>query len=123
MFGSGDIGKRSADAAEYVARLTYPASWAWGAATALLGDVGDRTPGWVRRAIEFGVPTEAAVEVMREFRVSRTAGIALLSVMPDDWGTARDIVLELTTSDLRELAVPELDRRAIVGTREAGLHT
>ena len=114
IFGSSDLGKRSADAALQMGRIAYPSSWAWGAATAIMGEDGEALPTWIRHGIEFGVPTETAVELIRNFGISRASSVALSSVLSPNWSSAEAELLDLGESDLRALGVTEIDRRMLV---------
>jgi hypothetical protein len=100
LFSSSNDGERAADAAELLGRLSYPASWAWLGAVALLGDRVEAMPRWIRTAIEHGVPSEVAVKIVEEIGLARPAAVGLSELVSHDWETASD--------ELREIPVEQL---------------
>src|SRR5262249_20533497 len=95
-------------------RIAYPSSWAWGAAVAILGEDGESLPSWIRLGIEYGVPTETSVELIRNYGISRASSVALSSALSSNWADAEAELLDLSESDLRSLGVTEIDRRMLM---------
>jgi hypothetical protein len=56
IFSSENAADRASDAAEQLARIAYPASWAWSGIRVLAGELGDSTPSWIAQAILAGTP-------------------------------------------------------------------
>lgn len=113
IFASTNSGRRASDAAEQMGRLSYPASWAWGAVVAMLGEKGDELPGWIRRAIELGVPTETSVELVRALGLSRAGATRLNTVLSSSWDLGEAELMDISESELRRLGLPGHDRKAI----------
>lgn len=90
LFGGTDQAKRISDATEYVGKLTYPAAWVWSGAQIVAGDFGKQFPGFLRGAIEFGVPNETAVQLIERCRLTRPAAMTVASLAGPDWATASD---------------------------------
>lgn len=109
LFSSTDPAKRAADAADFLGRLAYPASWSWSAALAMADA---ELPTWVRRAIEWGVPSATAVSLIETRGLSRRgAGLIASQARSDLFGedidalfsewSPQDVVgLGLTRSDM-----------------------
>jgi hypothetical protein len=110
LFSSENRGVRASDAADYLGRLSYPASWAWAAGLAMLGPAGDEFPSWIRKSIEWGVPSQVATELIRKVGLSRRGALMLsdaLDVGPDD---AVEAAAELSETDLDSLGLTSLDK-------------
>jgi hypothetical protein len=116
LFSSEDPGVRSSDAAEQLGRLSYPASWTWSAALAMWGSDGERAPSWIRRAIEWGVSSASAVELMSRLRISRDSATLLASRLGAEPEPAMDGLTELSEEDLIQLGLPRADRRSILAS-------
>ncbi len=119
-FSNDDLGKRASDAAEQMGRLAYPAAWAWSAVGALIGEEGDNLPGWIRRAIEFGVPSESAVEFVRTMNASRGGAVLLSQNLSPRWDIAEAMLMDVSVLDLQEIGLARADIRAVLPLRDGG---
>jgi hypothetical protein len=113
LFSSEEPGVRAADAAEQMGRLAYPASWTWSAVLAMWGKDGEETPSWVRRAIEWGVSSASAVEMITKMRISRDSATLLAFQLGPQADLALEALKELSEADLVDLGIPRADRRAL----------
>lgn len=93
LFGGNDQAKRISDATEYVGKLTYPSAWVWSGAQLVAGDLGKQFPGFLRGAIEYGVPNETAVQVIERGRLTRPAAMTIASMAGTDWAAATEWLL------------------------------
>jgi hypothetical protein len=100
LFSAKTPGERAADASELVGRLAYPAAWAWLGSIAMLGDRVETVPGWIRAAIESGVPSEVAVRIVEEVGVARPAAVALSKLLSVEWDMAVQELLDFGFEDL-----------------------
>jgi hypothetical protein len=82
--------KRTSYATEYIGKITYPAGWAWSAAQVLLEGIEIELPGFMRDAIEFGVPSEAAAALVRIGHLTHSAALSVASMAGFQWEAARD---------------------------------
>jgi hypothetical protein len=117
-FGSSDVASRASDAAEHLNRVAPLAAWAWGAAIAMIGDKGKDVPNWIRGAIELGINTEAGVELMQQYGVSRACAVVLSAALAPDWDTAQFQLADLSTQDLRNFGVTAVDRQLLLPADE-----
>jgi|GEM_PF-6688598 len=90
LFGGSQEHKRTSDATEYIGKITYPAGWAWSAAQVLIEGDGVELPSFMRDAIEFGVPSEAAAALVRVGHLTRSAALSVASMAGSQWDAARD---------------------------------
>jgi hypothetical protein len=109
MFGGTDAGKRAADAAELLGRLSYPAAWTWSAVSAMLGVAGESLPPWIRRSIEYGVPGHVGVELIEQVGLTRSGAVAAASLVSSDWDRAADALMDLALDDLAPGLVADSD--------------
>lgn len=91
LFGKDDVGARAADAADQMGRVAYPAGWAWSSILAMAG-LRTTVPGWVRRAVQLGVPTETAVRLIDAVPLSRQGAIRMAVATEANWENARDLI-------------------------------
>ena len=108
LFGGRDEAKRTSDATEHIGRLTYPASWAWSGAKVLAGSLGDSFPAFIRSAIELGLPSEAATELVAQAGVTRSAALAVTAVTGPEWSAVLDWVGR-HDDELPDLGLTSLD--------------
>jgi len=111
LFGGTDQSKRVSDAAEYVGKLAYPASWVWSAGAVLRGE--PTLPSFIRGAIELGLPSEAAVVASQTLGVTRSAALVLAELGGEAWrdcsewlrsdSALDDLSYRLTLSDLERI--------------------
>ncbi len=112
-FSGGDDEARTADAAEWVGRVTYPAGWCW-SGIRMLSDRGEEAiPAWIRSGIEFGVPSESCAQLMLATGISRTGAVALGRTLPSAWSSARPKLADLDYADIRSVGLTEGDARRI----------
>lgn len=90
LFGGSDETKRVSDATEYIGKLSYPASWVWSAVQVLAKDSGIVIPTFVRGSIEYGLPTEGAVQLASRAGVTRAAAVRIASLAGSSWAEVRD---------------------------------
>jgi replicative superfamily II helicase len=109
IFSSTDAGVRAADAAEYVGRMSYAAAWSWSATLAMLAELGDEFPSWIRRSVEWGVPNETAVELMARLGVSRTGALQLSEQLGPNWTEAAPAMEDVQDLELRDRGVSNAD--------------
>ena len=91
LFGGRDEPKRTSDATEHIGRLTYPASWAWSGAKVLAGELGDDLPGFIRNAIELGLPSEAATQLVTQARLTRSAALVVTEFTGPEWNSVLEV--------------------------------
>lgn len=96
LFGGTDSSKRTSDVSEYLGRVCYPAAWAWSAARAISGAVGEELPSFMRQAIELGVPTESACYLIRELGMTRPGALSV-SIRAGD--TTSEVLQWISSSD------------------------
>ena len=113
IFSSEIPGERASDVAEQLGRVAYPAAWAWSAFAAMLGSHGDLVAPWIRSAIELGVPSETAVEIIRHYSISRSSAVTLARALVPVWEVAQDSLVELSDLDFRDMKIPASDRTLI----------
>lgn len=110
MFGGKDIHKLVSDAADYIGRLTYAASWTWSAARVLLGETKQgQIPGFIRQALEFGVPSETAAHLVQSWELTRPGAIAVARMTNARWDIAKDLIAELDEDAAASLDLTRLD--------------
>jgi replicative superfamily II helicase len=114
LFSSEDPGARASDAADYLGRLAYPASWSWAAALAMLGSVGDDFPSWVRNSIEWGVPSHVGTELMRRVGLSRRGALLLSQTLDVEADQATEAAAELSETEMESLGLTELDKSRLL---------
>jgi hypothetical protein len=117
LFGGKDESKRTSDATEHIGRLTYPASWAWSGARVLAGSLGDSFPAFIRSAIELGLPSEAATELVAQARVTRACALAVTEVTGPEWAALLAWVGQYE-DELPDLDLTILDRGRLVAFKE-----
>lgn len=115
LFGGDDPSKRASDAAEYIGKMTYPASWTWSAAL-VLGGLGDSLPRFIRGSIELGLPTETAVVACRDGGLTRNAALIVSERCGPEWSTA-EAVLSGDSMQNAFLDLPTADRARIARLR------
>jgi len=114
LFSATTPSARAAEAAEYFGNISYAASWTWAAALAMLGEAGEILPHWIRGAIEHGVPTEAAVELIERAEVSRDGAVIISNALADDWVTVEVLLAEaISDSELAGLGLTRYDRQRL----------
>ena len=84
---------------ERLTRLSQPAAWAWSGVTALTPSQGQNIPIWIRRAVEQGVPSETAAELIHRVHLSRFGALALHKHLSPD---AASGLAELFDLDFRD---------------------
>ncbi len=118
LFSGEELGNRAADAAEHLGRLSYPAAWSWSAAVAMLGSDGESVPNWIRRGIEFGVPSESATQLVSLFGLSRTGAVLLSRATSPSWIFASSMIRELTESDFDRIGLTQTDTWTVLERRD-----
>ena len=114
LFGGKDESKRTSDATEYIGKLTYPASWVWSGARILAGSLGESFPSFIRDSIEWGLPSEAATQLVAHAAVTRPGAIAITRVTGPDWRSALTWVTDATEEELVALGLTALDVDRII---------
>ncbi|SDU17862.1 DEAD/DEAH box helicase [Jiangella alkaliphila] len=110
LFGSSDRSSRVSDVAEYVSRIGYPGSWTWTAAHTLMRELhGLSSPTWISDAIEYGAPTETAVNLQRSGGLSRPGALHLAAALGPSWDTAAELLRQDDGLDV-ELTAVDQDR-------------
>jgi hypothetical protein len=104
---------RTADAAEWIGRIAYPAGWCWSGIRVLLGGDEERIPAWMRSGIEFGVPTESCAQLVLGTGISRSGAVTLGRLLPSTWVEARDRLSDLAYEDFRGAGLTEGDASRI----------
>jgi hypothetical protein len=117
LFGGRNEAKRTSDATEQIGRLTYPASWAWSGARVLAGSLGDSFPAYIRSAIELGLPSEAATELVAQAKVTRPAALAVTEVTGPRWSAVLDWAGR-HEDELPDLGLTTLDSARLAAFRE-----
>jgi hypothetical protein len=84
----------------------------------MIGDKGKDVPNWIRGAIELGINTEAGVELMQQYGVSRACAVVLSAALAPDWDTAQFQLADLSTQDLRNFGVTAVDRQLLLPADE-----
>jgi superfamily II DNA/RNA helicase len=118
LFGGRNEPKRTSDAAEYVGKMTYPASWVWSGARILSGESGEQWPAFIRNAIDLGLPSEAATQLVTNAFVTRSAALAVSALTGPDWNVAREWLMDDIEGVIDPLNLTTLDRERILGLRE-----
>jgi hypothetical protein len=118
LFGGRNEPKRTSDAAEYVGKMTYPASWVWSGARILCGEAGEQWPAFIRNAIELGLPSEAATQLATNAFVTRSGALAVSAITGPDWNVAREWLMGEIEGVIDVLDLTILDRERILGFRE-----
>jgi hypothetical protein len=118
LFGGKDESKRTSDATEYVGKLTYPSSWVWSGARVLAGNLGESFPNFIRNSIEWGLPSEAATQLVAHAAVTRPGAIAITRVSGPDWRSALTYVAYTTEEELIALGLTVLDVDRIIRFKE-----
>jgi hypothetical protein len=108
LFGGTNEPKRTSDATEHIGRLTYPASWAWAGVRVLAGDLGESIPGFIRSAIEQGLPSEAATQLVAQAHVTRSAALAVTGITGPDWNAVIEWIGQFE-DELPNLGLTALD--------------
>lgn len=118
LFGGVDESKRTSDATEYIGSLTYPASWVWSGVRVLARVVGADIPSFVGSAIEFGLPSEGATELVANAFLTRPAALAVTRIAGPDWISVRSWISGDIDTAVEELALTTLDRERLMNYRE-----
>jgi replicative superfamily II helicase len=117
LFGGTDPLKRASDAAEQIGRITYPASWAYGAMKNLLPN-GNSLPGWIRTAVESGTPSETAATLVSDHQMTRAGAIAVGNYLPSDWSQGYAALHELPQSEFDPVPLTALDRERLAAAMD-----
>jgi hypothetical protein len=114
LFGGTDDSKRTSDVTRYINRLIYPAGWVWAGVRVLAGTLGESLPTFIRSSVEFGLPSESAIRLVRNAGLTRSASMALVNAAGDSW----DAITQWLSTDVEEqvqtLEVTKLDADRIV---------
>jgi superfamily II DNA/RNA helicase len=117
LFGGKDEPKRTSDATEHIGRLTYPASWAWSGARVLAGGLGDAFPGFIRSAIELGLPSEGATQLVALAQLTRPAALAVTKITGPKWSVVVEWISSFEGS-LPDLGLTRLDAGRLAALKE-----
>ena len=118
LFGGNSESKRTSDATEYIGKIAYPATWVWSGARVLAGAMGEEWPGFIRDAVELGLPSEAATQLAANAFVTRPAAIAISSVTGPEWDSVLSWVVGDIGGELPEFGITTLDADRIISFRE-----
>lgn len=118
LFGGTDEAKRTSDAAEYIGKLTYPASWVWSGFRILAGAPGEGFPGFIRDSIEFGLPSESATQLVYFARLTRGGAVAISEITGPAWNSAREWIAGVTDDEIRQLGLTTLDISRVIELKE-----
>jgi hypothetical protein len=118
MFGGNDGPKRVSDATEYVGKLVYPASWVWSGAQIIASEAGLQFPAFVRGAIEYGVPTESAVQLIERGGLTRAAAMQVAALAGPTWEAASAWVTGDDVVETLRDQFTRADQARLVGLRE-----
>jgi replicative superfamily II helicase len=114
LFGGKDVHKQVSDAADYIGRLTYAASWTWSAARVLLGDdMQAQIPGFIRQSLEYGVPSETATHLVHSWELTREGAMLLSGATSGAWDLAKEALPQLDEDELASLGLSQLDRERV----------
>lgn len=112
LFGGKDLSKLTSDAAEYVGKLSYPAGWVWSGLRVLAGPAGETVPAFVKDALEFGVPSESAAQLVRNLGLTRIGALRLSTISPS-WADVQAWLRDAEISDIRSHELTTLDERRV----------
>lgn len=118
LFGGTDESKRTSDATEYIGKLTYPASWVWSGVRVLAGDLAEEIPGFIRNAIEFGLPSEAATQLVVRAALTRSAALKITELTGPTWDELHRWLVDDIEDDLWNFGLTELDSARLRDFRE-----
>jgi len=118
LFGGTSEPKRISDATEHIGRLIYPASWAWSGAKILAGELGEFLPAFIRSAIETGLPSEAATELVEQAHLTRPGALAITQFTGPEWGAALEWITQID-GELPDLGLTKLDAERFASFRDA----
>ena len=117
-FSSGEPTERAEDAQSLFTDIAPTAAWVWSGIVALAGRSGT-VPYWIRRAIEFGVPTETATQLVRRVHTSRHAALLVSRLLPPVWEDAATRVRELENDRVLSLGVTQADAERLARWRSS----
>jgi hypothetical protein len=104
LFGGSDQAKRTSDATEYIAQITYSAGWVWSGIGVLASQFGIVFPRFIRDAIEVGLPSESSTRLIAQAGVTRSTALSVSQNAGPRWSN----VVEFLQRDFTEIlsAVP-----------------
>lgn len=76
---------------------------------ALLGTDGEVLPGWIRQAVELGVPSETAAQLVVRTGVSRDGAVRVARLVGPQWSAARSQLDDLVGVDPHEIGLTQAD--------------
>jgi hypothetical protein len=118
LFGGDDDGKRTSDAAQYMGGLAYYAGWVW-SGVKILWDArgGLPVPGFIRDAVEFGAPSEAATRLISLGGLTRPGAVQVVDKVGDassTWDDCQDWLNSDRAADLTGIGLTRLDLERLV---------
>jgi hypothetical protein len=118
IFSDDDPASMASDASEFISDIAQKAGWGWSGVVAILGERDFSLPTWLRRAIEFGLPSQTAVELVLRTGLSRPGALRLASFLPAGWEQAETLARELNTADLNQFGLTSADGHRLVEWHE-----
>ena len=90
----------------------------WSGARILAGSLGEAFPSFIRSSIEWGLPSEAATQLVAQSAVTRPAAIAIARATGSSWTSTVAWVSDASEEELVALGLTTLDIDRVIGFKE-----
>jgi replicative superfamily II helicase len=118
QFRGHESTKRASDAAEYIGRITFPASWTWSAIKAMIGPQSEEIPGYIRQCIEYGCYSDSAVQLIRQAGLTRNSANTVASALAYDWASLCSELAAMPARRVEGLPIASLDLSRLESLRQ-----